>query len=209
MPDPTTLAVFSLAALALIVVPGPAVLYIVAQSVHRGRAAGVVSAAGVANGGLVHVAAAAVGLSALLVQSAVAFEVVKIAGAVYLVYLGVRRLLGRDGLGAERSDFDARPLRRIYRQGVVVNILNPKTALFFLAFLPQFVDPNGPAPALQVIVLGMTFVILAFASDSLWALAAGTTSRWLRGNARALRAERYASGGVLVGLGAVTALARK
>ena len=208
MPDPTTLAVFSLAALALIVIPGPAVLYIVSQSVHRGRAAGVVSAAGVANGSLVHVAAASLGLSALLVESALAFEIVKIAGAIYLVYLGLRRLLGRDGLGAGRR-VDDRPLRRIYTQGVVVNVLNPKTALFFLAFLPQFVDPDRGSAWLQVVVLGLVWTVLAFASDSVWALVAGTASRWLRSNARALRAERYASGTVLVGLGAATALARR
>jgi len=208
MPDPTTLAVFSLAALALIVIPGPAVLYIVSQSVHRGRAAGVVSAAGVANGSLVHVAAASLGLSALLVESALAFEIVKIAGAIYLVYLGLRRLLGRDGLGAGRR-VDDRPLRRIYTQGVVVNVLNPKTALFFLAFLPQFVDADRGSAWLQVVVLGLVWTVLAFASDSVWALVAGTASRWLRSNARALRAERYASGTVLVGLGAATALARR
>jgi threonine/homoserine/homoserine lactone efflux protein len=208
MPDPTTLALFSIAALALIVIPGPAVLYIVAQSVHRGRAAGIVSAAGVANGSLVHVVAASIGLSALLVESALAFEIVKVAGAIYLVYLGLRRLLGREGLGAERNA-DERPLRRIYTQGVVVNVLNPKTALFFLAFLPQFVDPNHGSAALQVVVLGLVWTVLAFLSDTVWAVAAGTASRWLRGNARALRAERYASGTVLFGLGAVTALARR
>jgi threonine/homoserine/homoserine lactone efflux protein len=208
VPDATTLALFSAAAMALIVIPGPAVLYVVTQSVHRGRAAGVVSAAGVANGSLVHAAAASIGLSALLVESAVAFEVVKIVGALYIGYLGVRRLLGHDGIGAERKT-DDRPLRRIYTQGVVVNVLNPKTALFFLAFLPQFVDPDNGSAALQVVVLGLTWTALAFVSDSVWALVAGSASRWLRGNPRALRVERYASGTVLLGLGAATALARR
>jgi threonine/homoserine/homoserine lactone efflux protein len=208
VPAATTLALFAASALALIVIPGPAVLYVVTQSVHRGRRAGVLSAAGVANGSLVHVTAAAIGLSALLLESALAFEVVKVVGAAYLVYLGVRRLLGRDGLAVEGSP-DDRPLAHVYRQGVVVNVLNPKTALFFVAFLPQFVDPGRGSAWLQVVVLGLTWTVLALLSDTVWALAAGTASRWLRGNARARRAERYASGGVLFGLGALTAVARR
>jgi len=140
IPDTGTLAVFALASLALAVVPGPAVLYIVAQSVHGGRRAGVVSALGVASGGLVHVLAAVIGLSALLAASAEAFTVVKILGAAYLVWLGIRTLLSSDDrVGGRRPEST---LGRTYRRGVVVNVLNPKTALFFIAFLPQFVDPS-------------------------------------------------------------------
>lgn len=208
MPTAGTLALFAAAALALIVVPGPAVLYIVAQSIDRGRVAGLVSALGVAVGGLVHVTAAAVGLSALLVSSATAFTVVKLAGAAYLIGLGLHTLLRR----AEGDVADVpreRRLRRIFGQGVLVNVLNPKTALFFLAFLPQFVDPERGAVVSQILVLGLVFVALAVLSDALWALAAGTASERLRGSRRFLAVRRYVSGGVFVGLGALTAAARR
>ena len=206
IPDGQTLALFALAAIALAAVPGPAVLYIVAQSVGGGRVAGLFSALGVATGGAVHVAAAAIGLSSLLVSSALAFEIVKYAGAAYLVYLGVRRLLAREEPG--RVDGAARPARSpwsLYRQGVVVNVLNPKTAIFFLAFIPQFVDPrNGAVPG-QIAVLGLVFVAVALASDSAYALAAGTAGGLLRGSRRYLQGERWVSGGVFVGLGLATA----
>ena len=205
MPDAATLALFSLAALALIVVPGPAVLYIVARSVDGGRRAGVVSALGIGAGGLVHVLAATVGLSALVVSSARAFEAVKYAGAAYLVYLGVRRLLTRDEPD-ERDDVHRAPLGRIFRQGVVVNVLNPKTALFFLAFLPQFVDPRAGSVALQTATLGVVFVLLALVSDSLYGLAAGTLGGALRRSRGYLRVQRWVSGSVFVGLGLATAV---
>jgi threonine/homoserine/homoserine lactone efflux protein len=208
VPELSTLLVFSAAALALIVVPGPAVLYIVAQSIDRGRLAGVVSALGVAVGGLVHVTAATVGLSSLLVSSATAFTVVKYAGAAYLIALGVHTLLRRRDEPAAVVTRERR-LRRRFWQGVVVNVLNPKTALFFLAFLPQFVDPETGSAALQLAVLGLVFVVLAVASDTLWALAAGTASERLRGSRRFLAVQRYVSGSVFVGLGALTAAAKR
>jgi threonine/homoserine/homoserine lactone efflux protein len=163
-----------------------------------------VSALGIAVGGLVHVLAAAVGLSAVLVSSAAVFAVVKYTGAAYLVFLGVRRLLGRDEpvLVGDSS----RPTSVLFRQGVVVNVLNPKTALFFLAFLPQFVDPDHGAAGLQVLALGLLFVLVALASDSSYALLAGTAGGWLRTRGRFLRVHRYVSGGVFVGLGATAAL---
>jgi threonine/homoserine/homoserine lactone efflux protein len=199
---------FSLAALALIVVPGPAVLYIVAQSIDGGRTAGLLSALGVAVGGLVHATAAAIGLSALLLSSATAFTVVKLAGAAYLIGLGLYTLLVRkeDAGEAVRSE---RRLRRSFVQGVVVNVLNPKTALFFIAFLPQFVDRDAGSAAAQLLVLGLVFVGLAVVSDSVWALAAGTAASRLRASSRFLAVRRYVSGSVFVGLGAVTALAKR
>jgi threonine/homoserine/homoserine lactone efflux protein len=204
IPDPGTLAVFALASLALAVVPGPAVLYIVAQSVHGGRRAGVVSAIGVASGGMVHVLAAVVGLSTLLAASAEGFTAVKILGAVYLVWLGIRTLMSADdrigGRAAERT------LGRTYRQGVVVNVLNPKTALFFLAFLPQFVDPHESTRG-QLAVLGAVFVVIALTSDLVWALVAGTAGAVLRRSRTFLRIQRYVSGTIFVGLGALAATA--
>ena len=205
MPDPSSLALFSLAAIALLLVPGPAVLYVVAQSVHGGRRAGLVSVLGIHMGTLVHVAAAAIGLSALLVSSATAFEVVKYAGAVYLVVLGVRRLLQRASPIAT-GDGATAPVRRLLVHGAVVNVLNPKTALFFFAFLPQFADVSAGHVGLQMAVLGLLFIALGLVSDSGYALAAGTAGSWLRTSPRALRAERYVSGTIFVGLGVAAAL---
>ncbi len=208
MPDPGTLALFALAALALIVVPGPAVLYIVAQSIDRGRLAGVVSALGVATGGLVHVTAAAIGLSAVLASSADAFTAVKLAGAAYLIGMGLFTLLRRREVDPEAPVHERR-LRRIYGQGVVVNVLNPKTALFFVAFLPQFVHRDDGHVPLQLLVLGLVFVVLAVTSDTVWALAAGAASARLRTSARFLAVQRYVSGSVFVALGALTAAAKR
>jgi threonine/homoserine/homoserine lactone efflux protein len=205
VPDLSTLALFAGAALALLVVPGPAVLYIVARSIEQGRVAGLVSMLGIELGGLVHVAAASLGLSALIVQSAVAFSVVKYAGAAYLVYLGLRKLLFRKPLEA-RGERRPKALGRLFRQGIVVNVLNPKTALFFFAFLPQFVDPETSAVGLQIALLGLLFVALAVISDGAYAIAAGTAAHWLRGSPRFASAERWVSGSVLVGLGLATAV---
>jgi threonine/homoserine/homoserine lactone efflux protein len=192
-----------LASLALAVVPGPAVLYIVAQSVDQGRLAGLVSALGIGTGGLVHVVAATVGLSSLLASSATAFTVVKYAGAAYLILLGIRRLLTREEVGEEALR-PPRANRRIFRDGVVVNVLNPKTALFFLAFLPQFVEPGASAATLQILLLGLIFVVIAFCSDSLWALTAGTLGSWLRRSGWYLGVKRWVTGTVFVGLGLST-----
>ncbi len=208
MPDPAALLLFAAAALALIVVPGPAVLYIVSQSIDRGRLAGFVSALGIAVGALVHVAAAAIGLSSILVSSAAAFNVVKYAGAAYLVGMGIWTICTSRGAPRESAPSERR-LRRRFGQGVIVNVLNPKTALFFFAFLPQFVDPEQGAAALQIAVLGLVFVVIAVVSDSVWALAAGTASERLRGNRRFLSVQRYVSGSVFVGLGALTAVAKR
>ena len=211
MPDASTFALFIVAALVLLVVPGPSVLYIVARSIEGGRTAGLVSVLGVQTGAMVHIAFAAVGLSAILSSSAVAFSVIKWLGAAYLVWLGLRRIFGRD---EEESDVavEPAPLSRVFSQGVIVNILNPKTALFFLAFLPQFVDPaRGPAWA-QILLLGATFVILALCSDGLYALLSGTAGGWLRRRMKGAtfrRGQRYVSGCILIALGAVAAVSGK
>ena len=192
-----------MAALVLLVIPGPAVLYIVAQSVSRGRAAGLVSMLGVQTGGLVHVAAATAGLSALLVRSSLAFSAVKYAGAAYLVFLGMRRLLGGEDTASLPQERD---LRGLFAQGIVVNVLNPKTALFFFAFLPQFVDVSRGHVAFQIATLGLVFILLAIVSDGIYAVASGSAAGWLRNRCGALQAQRFAAGSVLVGLGLATAL---
>jgi threonine/homoserine/homoserine lactone efflux protein len=204
LPDGGTLAVFAAADVALLVIPGPAVLYIVAQSIEHGRGAGLVSMLGIQVGGLVHVAAAALGLSALLLHSAVAFNVVKYAGAAYLIFLGLRKLLRRERFETT-GERPPRRLDRLFAQGIVVNVLNPKTALFFFAFLPQFFDVDKGSVGLQIAVLGVVFILIAVVSDGTDALAAGTASSWLRGNPRFLRAERWISGTVLLGLGVTAA----
>jgi threonine/homoserine/homoserine lactone efflux protein len=204
MPSPETLAVFSVAALLFAIVPGPAVVYIVTRSVSQGRSAGVVSALGIETGNLVHVVAATLGLSAVLASSAVAYSVVKYLGAAYLVYLGVRTILNRRDAD-ERIQLVRRPLRRLYGQGVIVAVLNPKTALFFLAFLPQFVEPAAASPALQVAVLGVLLTTITAATDTCWALLAGTAGSWLRATTRRIRRQRVATGGIYVGLGLVAA----
>ncbi len=206
MPSPTSFALFCLASAALAVVPGPAVTYIVMHSVDKGRRAGLASAAGVASGGLVHVAAATVGLSALIASSATAFTVVKLVGAVYLIAVGVRRIAGGDE--AEQIQAVPAPLHRLYRQGVIVNVFNPKTALFFLAFLPQFVDRGAPIPP-QVALLGLMFAAIAFVSDCLYALLADLLAARLRRSGRGARARRFLSGGIFVALGVTAAAAHR
>jgi threonine/homoserine/homoserine lactone efflux protein len=205
IPDPGTLALFCAAALALLVVPGPAVLYIVASSIDGGRRAGAASMLGIQAGALVHVVAAALGLSGVLAASAVAFDTVKYLGAAYLIAIGLWTLL-RGGSPTDPDEPRAQTrYRRRFAQGVVVQILNPKTALFFLAFLPQFVDAAAGHAGLQMLVLGLVFIALAILSDGTWVLVAGTASERLRGHAGFLRAQRYVSGTVFVGLGVATA----
>jgi threonine/homoserine/homoserine lactone efflux protein len=203
-PDSAAVWLFCVAALALLAIPGPAVLYVVVQSAEQGRRAGIASVGGIHVGSLVHVAAATAGLSALIVASAVAFSVVKFAGAAYLVYLGIRKLLERPVV--TEVERPPEPLRRAFSRGIVVNVLNPKTALFFLAFLPQFVDRSRGGVWSQVLVLGLLFVLLGLVSDSLYALAAGTVGGLLRRRRSALR---YGSGAVYIGLGTLAAFARR
>ena len=207
MPSTSSLALFCLASVALAVVPGPAVTYIVAQSVDKGRTAGLVSALGVATGGLVHVAAATIGLSALIASSAAAFTTVKLVGAVYLVYVGVRRILARDDEGEVEPI--AAPHRRLYGQGVVVNVLNPKTALFFVAFLPQFVDSSRGSVTAQIALLGGLFVVIAFTSDCAYALLADLLAARIRRTGRGARLRRIVTGGIFIALGVSAATANR
>jgi threonine/homoserine/homoserine lactone efflux protein len=202
MPDAATFALFAVACLAFLAIPGPSVFYIVTRSLVQGRRAGLTSMLGVQAGGLVHVVAAAFGVSALIASSAAAFTVVKYVGAAYLIFLGLRKLLGREPDEPELVGASA-STTRLFTHGVVVNVLNPKTALFFLAFLPQFVDPSAGPVALQMLVLGLTLICLGMLSDGTYALLAAGAGNQLR-NRR--RLERL-SGGVFVGLGVFAALA--
>ncbi len=200
MLDPAALGVYLAAVVALVVTPGPAVLYVVARSLEGGRRAGVAASLGIGAGTLAHVALAAGGLSALA-ASAPALRAVKLVGAAYLVWLGVENWRERRAAPAPRR----RGARGIVLEGALVNLTNPKTALFFLAFLPQFVDPGRGDPAVQVLVLGAIFVLLAFASDAAYAwLAGGLSARRPAGGALT----RRLSGGVLVALGLGVAFSR-
>jgi threonine/homoserine/homoserine lactone efflux protein len=206
-PGLANITLFTGAALILLLVPGPAVLYIVARSVEQGRFSGFVSDLGIHSATLVHVFAAALGLSALLASSAVAFSVVKYAGAAYLIWLGLKKIFGP----AEPLDIEGQMKRyghwRLFRDGFVVNLLNPKTALFFLAFLPQFVDVSRGHLAMQITILGLIFTGLGFLTDGCYALAAGTAGGWLKRSRGYLKFERYVSGVLFIGLGVSAALA--
>lgn len=205
MPSSSTYVVFLATAIALLLVPGPAVLYVVTRSIEMGRVGGLASVAGITTGTVAYVTLAAAGLSSLLLASTAAFDAVRYAGAAYLILLGVRRLFGR-GLDEAGVEAAPRTRRRAYMQGILVNLTNPKTIVFVFAFLPQFVDRDAHQPWLQVLVLGLSFCLLGFLSDSMYALAAGSIADRLRGSAGIARVQRWFGGGVLVGLGILAAV---
>src|ERR671938_448930 len=179
MLDWSRLSLFISVTSILVFMPGPNTLYIIARSLQQGRRAGIVSSLGVQVGSLVHIAAAALGLSALLLSSALAFSVVKYAGAAYLIYLGVKTLLTKEEAEPTHEVRKA-TLSRVFAQGVVVNLLNPKTALFFFAFLPQFIVPARGRVGMQVASLGAMLILFGILSDMTYALAAGSVGNWLR-----------------------------
>jgi threonine/homoserine/homoserine lactone efflux protein len=193
------------ASLALLLVPGPAVLYITARSANQGRLAGLVSVLAIETANFLQAVAATLGLSAILLSSALAFDIVKYLGAAYLIYLGVRKLLVSEE-ETDSGEVRAESLSRIYWQGFAINMLNPKTALFYFAFLPQFVDPARGNVTVQTLLLGAIFVGMAFMTDSLYALLASSLAGRLRGNRHFLKGQRYFAGLVYVGLGITTAL---
>jgi len=199
------LPLFIFASIVLLLTPGPAVLYIIARSLDQGRAAGFVSVLSVEVGNFFHALAAAVGLSALLLSSALAFSVVKYLGAAYLIYLGARKLLVRSET-TQKTHVEPQSMRRIFSQGVAVAVLNPKTALFFLAFLPQFIDRSKGQVGLQLLTLGCLFVLMALVSDGMYALLASSAGSWLKSNRQFLLAERYVAGFIYIGLGLTAAL---
>jgi threonine/homoserine/homoserine lactone efflux protein len=205
MPDGTSLAAFVAAALVVLLIPGPGVLYVVTRSLSQGERAGIVSAVGLSAGAFVHVIAATVGLSALLLASTYAFTVVKLVGAAYLIYLGIRAALSRPAnldveIPAPRS------LRRVFTDGVIVNVLNPKIAVFFLAFLPHFADPRRGSVATQLFALGVLYCMLSICTDGAYALLAGRLRSWLRGPTASGPLPRYAGALAYIGLGLSVAL---
>jgi threonine/homoserine/homoserine lactone efflux protein len=202
---PARLPLFILSALVLLLTPGPAVLYIITRSVDQGRRAGLASVLGVELGNSAHVVAATLGLSAILLASATAFSIVKYAGAAYLVYLGIRALLRPATLKAVPPGAP-KNLSRAFVQGVVVATLNPKTALFFLAFLPQFVDVSKGSINMQFFFLGFLFVAMAVITDGLYALLSGAAGGLLRRSVWFLRFQRYVAGTIYIGLGLTAAV---
>jgi threonine/homoserine/homoserine lactone efflux protein len=199
--DPHRVAALAVTAFVLIAVPGPSVLFVISRGIVHGRRAGLATVVGNAAGLAVQVVGVALGLGALVSGSVAAFTVVKVAGAAYLVVLGINAIRHRRSLAGVLTSPAAVPLRRILREGFVVGVTNPKTLVLFTAVLPQFVDPAGAAPALQLLVLGALVVAIALVSDSVWAVTAGSARVWL-----ARRPDRLAHvgglGGVItVGLG--------
>lgn len=203
MVEGSTLLLFVGASLALLAVPGPAVIYVVTRSLDQGRTAGLVSVLGVETGTFAYALAAAAGLSGLIAASEIGFTVVRYAGAAYLIYLGVRKLLQRE----DAQDPSPSARSRLFLNGMLVQLLNPKIAIFFLAFLPQFVDSSRGPIAVQILVLGMIFTLLAVLSDGAYVVLAGALGGWLRTGRRARHRLAKLSGGVYIGLGVSAALA--
>lgn len=209
MPSSSTLAAFAVASLLYVAIPGPSVIYITARGISQGRRAAVVSALGLVTGDLVHMTAAAAGIAALVASSVVAFSMLKYVGAGYLIYLGIRALSRRsqEQFSAGDSCQAGDQLWRVYLQGIVIDIFNPKTALFFLAFLPQFIDPGRGSRVTQILVLIVIVTIIGVSSDMLYALAAGTAGTWLSRNPRFVRRQHYVTGGIYIALGVAAAVA--
>lgn len=201
----TTIALFALAAFMLALTPGPDMLYIATRSVAQGRRAGVVSALGVHAGVLVHTLAAAAGLSTVIAASATAFGLIKLAGAVYLIFLGIKTLMDDAGMLAVEAVGHA-GLRAIFYQGLITNILNPKVILFFLAFLPQFVDPARGSVALQLVSLGLLLFVVSLPVDMAVGLAGGAIGSWLRARKNIQTFSKWMTGSVFIALGIATAL---
>ena len=203
LPPGPLLAAFLLASLVLAATPGPGVVYVVARTLAQGRRAGLTSVAGVALGNLGNAIGASIGLAALFAVSSLAFTAVKLAGAAYLVYLGIRALR-RSTVEVHPAGLGTPKLARIFRDGFLVALLNPKTALFFAAFLPQFIDPTASA-ALQSAALGGLFVLVATATDTGYVFAANVAASAVGGARRGLAWGRYATAATFIGLGVFTA----
>ncbi|MBZ5492754.1 MAG: LysE family translocator [Acidobacteriia bacterium] len=199
MPEKAAFLAFLIAAFALNIAPGPDMLYVIGRSVSQGRRAGIVSSLGVFVGCWVHILAAAFGIAALLRSSPMAFNLVRYAGAAYLIYLGIKMLAQKTDLAAQQLKSES--LTSIFRQGAITNMLNPKVAIFFLAFLPQFIDARRGSVALQIIVLGLIFNVGGTLVNLAVAYAGGTLGELLRRNQSIARLQRRFTGLIFVGLG--------
>jgi threonine/homoserine/homoserine lactone efflux protein len=209
MPTLDTLLVFTAAALLLNISPGPSNFYVMSRSIAQGPRGGAVAAIGLALGSLVHVAAAAFGLAAVFHYFPAVYTTVKILGAVYLIYLGIRLLRGRDSRAAPDAFVEHRPHRRILSESVLVEVLNPKTALFFIAFLPQFVDVSRGPPGPQLLVLGLIVTLSAIPCDLFVAWASASALRMVSKGATWTRMQTYIPGSLLIGLGVYVAYAER
>ncbi len=198
------LTFFILTSLVILVIPGPAVLYIITRSISQGRAAGIASVAGVNLAAFTYTVSAAFGLTAILMTSVVAFNIVKYAGAAYLIYLGIKQIVSKTKL--EHIKVEKASLLRIFGQGYMVNLLNPKMAFFTFAFLPQFIDPSHGSTIVQILFLGGLFVVMAMISDGAYALLASYLKPWLQRNTQFLKKQKYVTGSVYIGLGVTAAL---
>lgn len=206
MPTIPTLLTFALAATLLIIVPGPNVIFIITRGIDQGRRAAFASAFGVEAGMLLHIGAAVLGLSALVASSEIVFNIVKYAGAAYLIWMGITSLRARL-TNLETPAFSRRAsYGRLFTQGLVVNVLNPKVGLFFIAFLPQFIDPGRGSSAIQILVLGAVFATIAVVSDLVYAFASGSIGSWLSSRERIARQRDRFAGVVYILLGVFAAL---
>ena len=201
MVEPSALAAFVLASFILVVVPGPSVLFVISRGVALGRKAAVLTVLGNEIGLFLQVLLVAAGVGALVEQSVLAYEVLRIAGAAYIVYLGVQAIRHRRSLSTVLDVTATRSSRHIVREGFIVGITNPKAIVFFTAVLPQFVDPHGAAVPLQMVLLGIISVTVAFFSDSAWGVLAGTARAWLSGAPHRLERLGGAGGLMMIGLG--------
>lgn len=208
MPTFETLAAFALAALLLIVIPGPSVLFVIGRSLSFGRRGGLMSALGNGLGALPLIAAVAFGLGSIVAQSVVLFTSIKLLGATYLLYLGVQAIRHRRDGSSDTSEQEPQTLNPavLLRQGVVVGVTNPKTIVFLVAVLPQFVNFQAGAIPFQMMTLGIVFVAIGIISDTVWALLAGSAQSWFATSPRRLTATRATGGGMMIGLGGALAL---
>lgn len=205
MDNGSNIPLFAAAAAVLVFTPGPNTLYIIARSIQQGRLAGAISSLGVQLGTFIHMLFAALGLSALIVSSDLVFNIVKYAGTAYLFYLGLQTIRAKLEPDHSKND-EKKSLKDTFRQGVIVNLLNPKTALFFFAFLPQFINPQQEPVALQIFTLGLILILLGTTSDMLYALTAGSFGAWLGKSPTMLTLQRYVAAVTYIGLALLTAL---
>ncbi len=204
IPELESILLFLTAATILVIIPGPAVLYIMSKSIEHGRKAGIVSVLGISIGGLVHVIAAAIGISAIILASTLAFSILKYLGALYLIYLGIKKILKKTPTPEQQEIGTKQRLSKIFYEGVLVNALNPKTAIFFLAFLPQFISPANGGVTSQIIFLGLLFIVVALLGDLLYVILSSKIASWIKSSKASGRVQRYIIGAIYIVLGLLT-----